>query len=240
MNAKIHEFGTSITRFLIDSLPADYLFSVFSGGFQIDDFVDQVILECVKNAYDSTQEKHSLRYYLGQLGEITDDVRMKYSRAISLSNEYRRAEIERAKDLGLNCTFETVPDMTDIQNRLEGYHLREMNFFELTNISRLELIKAVINHRISSAKKVSNTRFTEIAKEYDKSVISLMARSHESDEEMVFNSLAYYTLEWKYAFHFLYQCALHMEQAGLKSAESPSEKVAICLLKLANRGKNDG
>ena len=31
-----------------------------------------------------------------------------------------------------------------------------------------------------------------------------------------------------------------LEKLGLNSAESPSEKVAICLLKLANRGKNDG
>lgn len=94
MNNKITKIGSAITEYILTAFDPDYLYSVFGGVIDIDDLVDQVILECVKKAFDSTEEKHSLRYYLKINGdESSDDVRMKYSRLMAIVNEAKKKEV---------------------------------------------------------------------------------------------------------------------------------------------------
>lgn len=222
----IQNAGNAIAQFLFDSLPAGYLQSVFSSVLDIDDFVDQVILECIKSAYDSTREKHSVRFYLNKLNEYTDDVRMRYSRLLAISNEYKRKELAF---FGVSEEPSYPPNMKEITDRLDGYQLSEMNFFEITNIGELELIKAIINHRLGSAKKISNEKFRDIAFQFDKFVISLTEQCSESDEKAVFNSFAYFTIEWKYAFDFIYSCVEAMMQFGATDVEDAFSKIGILL-----------
>ena len=202
MNSIMMEVGRAITRFLIENFPREYLAYVFSEDMGMDDLVDQVLLELVKYAYYETAEKHSLRYYLNRSGRNTDDVKMMYSRLIRISNEYKEKELDTLEMVhGVSLKDARPPRMGDISEKLDGYSFTEMNFFELTNIGELELIKAILKNRLDSAKKTSNTRFREIAGQYDKMVVSLREQVLESDEKMVFSSLAYFSLEWKYAFH---------------------------------------
>lgn len=230
LSEKILTVGKAITKWIYDSFPYDYLNLVFSGILDIDDCIDQVILECIKVAYDSTSEKHSLRYYLSKRGEYTDDNRMRYSRLIRISNEYKRKEIDRTKDqFGFSADKDYPPKMSNIDDKLDGYCLTEMNFYELTNIGELELIKSIVYHRLGSAKKVPNKRFREIAQQYDKFAISLMEQSKESDEKAVINTFAYFTLEWKYAFNFLYYLARSMERLGIGEPEFAFSIAAILM-----------
>ena len=230
MNDTIFSFGNAITRYILDTLPAEYLHSVFSGSINVDDCVDQVILECIKSAFDQTQEKHSMRYYLlDKSGQgLSDDLRMKYSRLIGFSNEYKTREIEFYQQYGALGKEYLPTEMTGINEKLEGYHLTKMNFHELTNIGELDFIKAIANHRIESSKKVSNQRFYDMAIQYDKYVLSLIEQSKESDERMVFNSLAFINIEWKFAFDFIYQCALLMEE--LDNADWDCVFSGMCVL----------
>ena len=226
----IQSVGNAVVRFLFDSLPIEYFHSVFGGALDIDDLVDQVILECIKAAYDSTREKHSIRYYLSKQNEYTDDVRMRYSRLLAISNEYKRKEVSFLKtNYGVSDEHAYPPKMQKIADRLDGYQLSEMNFFEITNIGELELIKAIINHRLGSTKKISNKQFRDIALQYDKFVISLMEKCSESDEKAVFNSFAYFTIEWKYAFDFIYSCVESMAQYGITEAESAFSRIGMLL-----------
>ena len=230
MTDKMLAVGQAVTRFLIESFDQDYLSFVFSEEMGIDELVDQVLLELSKYAFDETQEKHSIRYYLNQQGNYNEDVRKRYSRLIKISNKYKEKEISFFEtNFGMFGDDNRPPQMDEMDDRLEGYHLSPMNFYEITNIGDLELIKAIINHRMGSTKKVSNTRFKEIALQYDKFVLSLREQCQDSDEKMVFNSLAYFTLEWKYAFDFIYSCAESMEQKGITDAIDIFSKVGILI-----------
>lgn len=231
MNDKTLQVGSAITQFLFEMYPSEYIRSVFSGKLDIDDFVDQVILECIKNAFDTTQEKHSLRYFLKKNGYDYNndiDIRMRYSRLMALVNDAKKKEIEHLKSYGVDTGYEeTTSEMCTIADKLDGYKLSEMNFFEITNIGELDLIKAIIHHRVSSAKKIPNSRFIDISNQYDKFVLSWKEQSKDSDEKMVFNSLAYYTIEWKYQFNFLYHCLKEMEAAGMKQESEVISKVGM-------------
>lgn len=230
MTDKLMYVGRSVTQFLFDSFPDEYLSAVFSEDMGIDELVDQILLELVKHAYDSTQDKHSIRFFLSQCCETgKDDVAMRYSRLQKISNEYKNKELDFFESLGFPVEEARPPQMQDINEKLDGYRLSEMNFFEITNIGDLELIKAIINHRIQSTKKVKNEQFRDIAVQYDKLAISLMEQSNDSDEKMVFNSLAYFTLEWKYAFDFIHQCASSMAHLGIKDPNGSFSRISILL-----------
>ena len=214
MNEKIMQIGSAITEYVLTSFEPEYLHSVFGGVIDIDDLVDQVILECIKKAFDATEEKHSLRYYFKINGdESKDDVRMRFSRLMAIVNDAKKTELEYLKSFGVDIdTEEILKSMDSISDKLDGYELTEMNFFEINNVGDLDLIKAIINHRMSDVDKITNTRFKEIATQYDKRILSWKELSKDDDRSMVFYSLAYYTIEWKYAFNFLFECALVMEK----------------------------
>ncbi len=228
MNDKIKQIKNEITQLLYEEYPEKYIEYVFNGKIEVDDFVKQVILECIKYAFDHTQEKHSIRYFLKTSGKLSDDERMKYSRLMSLVQEYKRKEIENLKLYGLNVD-DTVEDMNSIADKLQGYNITEMNFFEITNIDKLELIKAIINRRLMFAKKISNQKFKEIAIQYDKFVLSLKENSLDNDEKMVFNSLAFFTIEWKYGFNFLYRCINEMDYINEEGVEALYFKIGMLI-----------
>lgn len=221
MNKKIIQIGSAITEYVISSFDDKYLHSVFGGAIDVDDLVDQVILECIKKAFDATEEKHSLRYYLKINGdESKEDVRMRFSRLMDIVKDAKEKELGYLKAFGVDVNEEVIPkNMDSISDKIDGYKLSEMNFFEINNVGELELIKAVINHRIPDTNKIKNARFKEIATQYDKTVLSWKELAKNDDRSMVFYSLAYYTIEWKYAFNFLYECALIMEKYPDFSAE---------------------
>ena len=230
MNDILLRVGVSISEYIFEVFPREYLEDVFCGRLEIDDLIDQVILECIKYAYDSTQEKHSIRYYLKKnADEENVDVRMKYSRLMSIVNEAKKNELVFYRQVGFDVREHEVQDMVNMPDKLEGYKLSEMNFFEITNVGELELIKAIINHRIMYAKKISNNKFKEMANQYDKYVLSWREQCKDNDKNMVFYSLAYFTIEWKYAFNFLYSCIEAMDKEGISDEDEIISKIGILL-----------
>ena len=77
-----------------------------------------------------------------------------------------------------------------------------------------------MERRIVSVKKISNTTFEEIFQEYDDFVEELIKRSEKSDEDLVFSSIAMFTLEWKYPIEFFYLMSKLMEEHGIESIDT--------------------
>lgn len=188
---------------------------------------DYVMLEFVKYAYYESMEKHPLRYYLNYSAEDADhSERMRYARAFKYTQKYKdfnykmlveeeKNNPERLKELEQLLT----KDMQDMANRVEGYELTEMDVFEHTNIQELRIIKSIVEKRIYSSKKVSNEQFIDMFDEYDMWVQSLIERSKESDDDLLFSAMAFYTLEWKYSLEFIYLVADYMEQENINEVD---------------------
>lgn len=139
MNEKIIQLGSAITEYILSTFEHEYLHSVFGGVIDADDLVDQVILECIKKAFDATEEKHSLRYYFKINGdESKDDVRMRFSRLMAIVNDAKKKELEYLKSFGIDLDSEEIlKNMDSISDKLDGYELTEMNFFEINNVIRV-------------------------------------------------------------------------------------------------------
>lgn len=185
-----------------------------------------IALEYIKYAYDYDDSEHSLRYF--RKGENdTDDERMRQSRITEFVLKYKKREIDLSGiELRPDHKFANV-SMNGIESKLKGYRLTEMNYFEHQNIHDLEIIKAIVQNRIGYAKKISNIRFIEIFDQYDKFLEDIIAKSKNSDKEMVFYSIALFTLEWHYPIELLYRIACIMEETDIQEVNK-SDLVLLC------------
>ncbi len=203
---------------LMGNLPPEQRGYIFGYNDEVDmnwvhTVVGHLALEFIKYAYDYSAPEYSLRHFLNNPNDDSD--RMLQWRIMQYVMEHKKYESEvkgrtppkghRFSDMGLDT----------IDKKLKGHRLTGMNFFEHQNIHNLGVIKAIVERRILSAKKISNNRFREIFEEYDLFVGTLIERSKTSDEEMVFSSLALFTFEWHFPIETLFSLACFMEEEGL-------------------------
>ena len=205
------------------------LFVVLENGvMSIESFVDEIVMELIRYAYDKFMPKESIRSLLSANGMKDDDSKKAaYGRIREYVQKYR----DREADV-YNSLFGEYPEeleaasMDSIEEKLSGYKLNKMNFFEMTQLQDVRILKSMVEHRLDDTKKVSNTKFVELFEEFEAFVDSLELTEDMSDEDVVFNSIAYWVLEWKYPFEMFYKTALIMEDKGLDHIEPG----AMCIM----------
>ena len=173
-----------------------------------------IVLEFVKYSWDKEDPVYPLRHFLVK-NDADDSDRMLQSRIMQYVIHYKRLELEEAGLGHLSSHKYANVEMKTMAQKLQGYRITEMNYFEHQNIHDLEIIKAIVEKRIVSAKKISNKRFIEMFEQYDRFIEHLIERSRKSDEDMIFASLALFTLEWHYPIEMLYLVACQMENTRL-------------------------
>ncbi len=176
-----------------------------------------IILEYIKYSFDHGDPKYSLRHFLKNPDD--DSERMLQQRIMKYVKKYKKQEIDFEKDQISSNNRYTDEIMDSIDKRLEGHHITEMNFYENQNIHDLEIVKSIVERRIVSSKKVSNTRFREMFEQYDDLIESLINRSKISDKDMVFASLALFTLEWHYPVEMFYLLCCLMEDEEINTVD---------------------
>ncbi len=185
-----------------------------------------ITMEFIKYSFDYDDPEYSLRHFI-QLEKDTDDERMKWKRVLEYVLKYKRRELER---LGITLPPEhkfSDIDMSDMQNKLQGYRLTEMNFFEMKRIHGLELIKSVVEKRIGSSKKIPVARFEDIFVKYDEFIQDLIEGAKKCDKDMVFNSIAFFTLQWHYPVEMFYEIACLMEENDIQEIDD-SAIILLC------------
>ena len=207
----------------IDPEVRDY---IFGAGPELDfDWVimvaNYITLELIKYSYDEKDIKYPLRHFLNYSVDGDQSERMMHSRIIKYVQKYRGEEL---KNLGLSQeeirNDDMMKSMNTIEEKLDGRKMTAMNFFEHNNIHDLQVIKAIVERRIVSVKKISNTTFEDIFREYDDFVDELAKRAKKSDEDLVFSSIAMFTLEWKYSIEFFYLISKLMEEKEVESIDT--------------------
>ena len=172
-----------------------------------------IALEFVKYSYDYSDPEYSLRHFLTDVNNESD--RMLQTRIMKYVLYHKDKEITMKGGSIHDRRKYADTDMGSITKRLKGHHITEMNYFEHQNIHNLEIIKAIVERRIVSAKKISNERFQEMLEQYDRFVESLQKQSQKSDKDMVFASLALFTFEWHFPIETFYYLSCIMEEEGI-------------------------
>lgn len=208
-----------IARAIITCFPKDYIEMAFVGGVSEKEFVDEIVVEFIKYAFDNSQEKHPLRYYVPYGVDENTDERMIYTRLLKYCQKYRDQEYDEFKRKGVDIEELKAKSMQTMDEKKEGYSITPMQYFEMTNIHDMTALKAFVENRLSDVKKVSNTSFKEMLEDYDQNVEEWKEKRLESDYNMVFYSLAFFTIDWKYGFEFAYMLAKKMERLKVKEID---------------------
>lgn len=224
---KIQEFDDFIKENLINLLA--YNNPKSEQPFDFDDLRHCIMLQLIKYAYDQWLPKNSIRSYLQPnmgLTDNTDAERAFYSRLIQYAQYYRNArnnELEAV--LEIHYPELEAPDMSKRENKVSGYRINKMQFFELGIMGRVPLLKYIANHRITDAKKISHAEFQDLIQEYDQLVKELLQGLDGSAEEVLFSTIALFTLEWKYNVELFYACAVEAEKRHKKDV--PVNSIAM-------------
>lgn len=216
--------GYSITEFIDNRL--DNFFSDRSlyaiSPFNVEDLRDCIITAIIKDAYWESEEKQSLRAHRGC---DADDERMRDSRNMAYAQHYRNIQYEYV----LNRTNIRIPellpeDVLSMKGKIDGHKLTEIQYFELNTIADHPLLKAIISKRICDVKKISNDTFIDYMNDYDNLINKLVEMLDGDDEDVIFATIALFTLEWKYHVEFFYACSIEAEKANKK--DIPKERIA--------------
>lgn len=215
----------------LGQLPDERRIYLFGIGDEEDmdwvyNIANYIVLEYIKYSFDYSDPEYSLRHFLKK-NNADDSERMVQERTLQYVMKYKRRDIaELYPNIPKEEKYANI-DMDTMQQKIKGYRMTEMNFFEHNTIHDIDLIKAIIEHRITSSKKISNQRFQEMFEQYDSFVMDLKEKSKNSDEDMVFSALAFFTLEWKYSIETLYFLACLMEEEDLQEVDQ-SKLVLLC------------
>jgi len=205
---------------LLNFFPKPELFD--QSPFSIEDLRNCILTFIIKDAYYLAEPKQSLR---ASRGTDSDDVRMRDSRILAYAQHYRNLQFSQIKETSQIEISELLPeDVKSMNGKLSGHKLTSMQYFELNTMADHPLLKAIINKRICDVKKISNATFIEYMQDYDKLVNQLIEKLDGTDEEVVFATIALFTLEWKYNVELFYLCAVEAEKSNTK--EVPLERLA--------------
>ena len=210
----MHIIADYIGEAIIKVFNKDYLDNLFSFGITIEDIILQVLFLCCRYAYLKNLETHPLLFYIELDGLEAEPARkeseriLKYAKEkFDLANEYLSDDYGaafRGPDLSL----------TKKANRFPEYNISKFHYWEIRNIHDMELVKSILEKRITSSKKVSNDQFVSIANEYDNQIEVMKTRLDKDPESAVFSSIQFFTLETKYYFNYLYELSARMEALG--------------------------
>lgn len=207
----------------------DYLEWVFGGTINMDAFGNMLLVEFIKRAYCDKAPTYPLRHFVPYSGD-DNSTRMLYARIVEYVQKYRDREYgELSRQEGVDQSkLELLKpqQMKTIKQRLKGYKFTDMQFFELTTIHELQIVKAFATKRLPSTKKVSNAQFRDLIKDYEEWVEGLRKKQNGNDDDIVFSALAFFTFEWKFAIELIYQVARQMDVINAKEID----KDALSLL----------
>ena len=122
-------------------------------------------------------------------------------------------------------------DVKSMDGKLSGHKLTRMQYFELNTLADHPLLKAIVSKRICDVKKISNAVFLEYMQDYDKLVGQLMEMLDGTDEDVIFATVALFTLEWKYNVELFYVCAVNAEKTRTK--EVPLQRLSTLCAELS-------
>lgn len=223
--------GYTMTEF-IDNMLDNYfenrsLYDI--SPFSVENLRDCILFEIIKTAYDESGEKKSLR---ANRGSDDDDKRMRDSRWMSYAQHYRTLQYYHIMDSANISIPELLPDnVKSMSGKIEGHKLTKMQYFEINTMANIPIFKSIVSKRICCVKKISNDDFIRGMEEYDKLVVHLINLLDGDVEDVLFGSIALFTLEWKYNIELFYNCAVEAEKR--KISEVPVHRIAALCAELS-------
>lgn len=184
----------------------DKVHYVFSGKVAFQDFIFQVVFEVLKDEFYAKDSVKSLNQWL-----CDSDSHLEYQSYKRIMKYVRYYKENLRLELTSKLSSDSIEqlnliNMEFVENRLKGYNLNSFKFIQLVNIQRYQLLKCIIDKRICSSKKISNSKFIDFHNELEKYYFDL--KCDGVDYEDIFKNMIHlYEIEKSYSTEVIYKIA---------------------------------
>lgn len=216
LTPKMKIVADDIGEVILKYYDQDYLRTVFSCGITINDVIFQVLVNCCRYAFLTNMEKRPLSHHFEQGKEVSESTRKTRERTMDyVDKKFDKLEAYYQKT-GNRAVLRPNFDLVKQKHSFPAHEISDFGYWEIVNIHDMELVKAIVEKRIATSHKICDTRFREIADQYDSFVEGEKNKIGKDAESTVFSSVKLYTLQTKYAFDFFYEVAVKMNELGIK------------------------
>ena len=191
--------------------------------FLLDASINQAIFEVMKRIFDNEMKKTEKSMEKAFFGDIAsnekdstyDNEKQKMKRTMKFIEEARYdegKEFERISGF-LPDDFKQLKRKTDsTKSNFESnhYNITDQNKKEISNINKLKIIKSIRNNRIQDVKKVANSKFESLYREYDSycyNEIESVLKDDVSPEEYLSVVFELFNIEDKCSLEIVYNIA---------------------------------
>lgn len=226
MNKKMTDVANDLGRWIYQNYEHDYLDLLFDGRIVIEDVIFQILVECARYAYLINAPKHPFSYFIENEGLEPELARKELKRTVDYIDQKHTLLADRLKStIDVELRKPDIELKKTASNRFPTHEISRFQYWELTNIHDMRLVKSIVERRISSSKKVSVDSFLEMAKQYDETMEGFHNVSSADREEYLFAALAMFTLQTKYAFDYYYQLACEMETVKISDIADMANRI---------------
>ena len=138
-------------------------------------------------------------------------------------------------------------DVSGIENRLIGHRITPVQFEEMKNMRDVPIFGKIVYRQIVDVKKVSNEDFKYYYRQYDillNDYRKAMVFDDDIDDStkarsIIKNTMAFFTLEWKFSLEWIYRIASDIEKGVLpESSLYQATRFCVPLNYLSFYGEN--
>lgn len=193
--------------------------------YSLDDIVHQLIFEIIKEEYKQYAPKRTVTEFLGDYD--VEGSNRKYTRAIQYAQHYRDYDNELIKDeFGIRVPELEAQDMSGA-NVFKGHQFTAHEFLGYKLQAECRLLNKLHERQIESSKKVSESRFRELFKDYAERIDEIEPPVNDP-KNVICNTYVYYGIETHFLTEFLYKVMLAAEEAGFPEVCPVDRIITVC------------
>ena len=180
-----------------------YLLLVQRDPFRIDEFINELIFECIFRCRNMNSPKTSIQKHVEKSGKYTDDIKSQKTRTMNKVRKYRAERAEQLeKRYNLSPSELKLPDMTP-KNRRSGYHFTSEQYKQIQNMEQLTILNKIVTRQICDAKHYLRKDLIADIEAYEKHFSEAFSHCN-SPEDYIDVSVELFNIESHYHIEFFY------------------------------------
>ena len=210
MNTSIADIRSAIEIVIGEIYPN---VSTLDGGhYSLNDILDQLIFELIKEEYKKYARKRPIQYYLDLYDNEHYGTSRKYTRALQYAQFYKDFDNEYIEEtFGFRLSELEAQDVTG-NKVFSGYQFTEWEFLQFKMQAECRLLNKLHGKQLDNSRNVTENAFRKLFEEYSNCITELEPQLNANPEHVISSVLTYYGMETHFLTEFLYQLTLSAEK----------------------------
>ena len=202
--------------------------------FDIGDFLDEIIFECIRRVQNMNAEVRSLRQHIiSNTGHYSDSDRVKFSRAAKQASEDWNERVTHLYNrYGILPPEPAIHNIQSTEEKWAGHKLTYYQFRQLENLRSLTILKKIANSSIFDTKHYSSYHLERDVRQYEDYFEDKFS-SATDDAEYINAAIEFADVESYFYIEFMYALAVALSQQNM---DWPPDTLSLEIRRLCQAG----